>query len=84
MYVVAGGTRVVEAVPMASNVGAKLHTFRVTFEDSDRVERVRASAYRSDPPWVEFLVEEGDGLVLDQRVVARFDGNLLARITTTG
>lgn len=74
----------VKAVAMASNVGAKLLTFRITFNGSDRVERVRASAYRSVPPWVEFIVEEGTGLALEERVVAKFDGGLIARITTTG
>ena len=59
-------------------------TFRVTFEGSDRVERVRAEAYQSVPPWVEFVVAEGHGLTLAQRVVARFDGREIARITTTG
>ena len=63
---------------------AKLLTFRITFEGSDRVERVRAEAYRSVPPLVEFVVTEGDGLDVRDRVVATFDGNEVARITTTG
>jgi hypothetical protein len=63
---------------------SKLTTFRVTFESSDRVERVRAESYRSVPPLVEFVVDEGDGLTVDKRVVARFDGREIARITTTG
>lgn len=63
---------------------SKLLTFRVTFEGSDRVERVRAEAYRSVPPHVEFLVTEGEGLKIHNRVVATFDGREIARITTTG
>jgi hypothetical protein len=63
---------------------SKLVTFRVTFEDSNRVERVRAEAYRSVPPLVEFVVTEGDGRDVRDRVVATFDGREIARITTTG
>lgn len=59
-------------------------TFRVTFEGSDRVERVRAEAYRSVPPYVEFVVTEGEGLNIRNRVVATFDGRLIGRVTTTG
>ena len=59
-------------------------TFRVTFEGSDRVEHVRAESYRSVPPWVEFVVAEGEGVNLEHRVVGRFDGRDIARITTTG
>lgn len=59
-------------------------TFRVTFEGSDRVERVRAESYRSVPPWVEFVVAEAEGVTLEHRVVERFDGREIARITTTG
>jgi hypothetical protein len=61
-----------------------LITFRVTFEGSDRVERVRAERYRSVPPLVEFVVTEGQGLDVGDRVVATFDGREIARITTTG
>jgi hypothetical protein len=63
---------------------SRLLTFRVTFEGSDRVERVRAEAYRSVPPLVEFVVTEGDGLSVRDRVVATFDGSQIKRITTTG
>ena len=63
---------------------SRLVTFRITFEDSDRVERVRAEAYRSVPPSVEFIVTEGDGLDVRDRVVATFDGSQVKRITTTG
>jgi hypothetical protein len=63
---------------------ARLVTFRVTFEGSDRVERIRAEAYRSVPPNVEFVVTEGDGLDIRDRVVATFDGRSILRITTTG
>jgi len=63
---------------------ARLVTFRVTFEGSDRVERVRAEAYRSVPPYVEFVVTEGDGLDVHDRIVARLDGRAIARISTTG
>ncbi|MDX6215321.1 MAG: hypothetical protein QOG99_905 [Frankiales bacterium] len=59
-------------------------TFRVTFENSDRVGRIPAESYRSDPPWVEFLVSEGQGLSVTERVVTRLDGRLIARIGTTG
>jgi hypothetical protein len=41
----------------------------VTFEGSDRVERIRAEAYRSVPPLVEFVVA-GEGLDIHNRVVA--------------
>jgi DNA-binding HxlR family transcriptional regulator len=61
-----------------------LVTFRVTFEGSNRVERVRAEAYRSVPPHVEFVVTEGKGLNVGNQVVAKFDGRQIARITTTG
>ena len=63
---------------------AKLVTYRVTFESSDRVERIRAEAYRSVPPYVEFIVTEGEGLDIHDRVVATVDGREIARITTTG
>lgn len=63
---------------------SKLLTFRVTFERSDRVERVRAEAYRSVPPNVEFVVTEGEGMNIRNRVVATFDGRQIARISTTG
>jgi hypothetical protein len=63
---------------------SRLVTFRVTFEGSDRVERVRAEAYRSVPPFIEFVVTEGDGLEVQNRVVAKLDGRQIARITTTG
>jgi hypothetical protein len=59
-------------------------TFRITFEGSDRVERVRAEAYRSVPPMVEFVITEGEGMVVRDRVVATFDGRQVARITITG
>ena len=59
-------------------------TFRVTFEGSSRVERVRAEGYRSGPPLVEFVVTEGEGLDIHDHVVATFDGRAIARITTTG
>ena len=59
-------------------------TFRVTFEGTDRVERVRAESYRSVPPSVEFVITEGDGLAVRNKVVATFDGRAIARITTTG
>jgi hypothetical protein len=61
-----------------------LVTFCVTFEGSDRVERVRVVAYRSVPPFVEFVVTKGAGLEVQDRVVAKFDGRQVARITTTG
>jgi hypothetical protein len=63
---------------------SKLVTYRVTFEGSDRVERIRAEAYRSVPPYVEFVVTEGKGLDVRDRVVATLDGRDIARITTTG
>lgn len=63
---------------------SKLVTFRVTFEGSDRVERIRAEAYRSDPPFVEFVVTAGKGVDVRDRIVARLDGREIARITTTG
>jgi len=63
---------------------SKLVTFHVTFEGSDRVERVRAEAYRSVPPFVEFVVSEGDGLDVRDKVVATIDGREIARITTIG
>jgi hypothetical protein len=63
---------------------SRVLTFRVTFEGSDRVERVRAETYRSVPPLVEFVVTEGDGLGVRDRVVATFDGSQIKRITTTG
>lgn len=69
---------------MSRAADGRLATFRVTFEGSSRVERVRASDYRSVPPWVEFVVDEGSGLEVAYRVVARFDGREIARITTTG
>jgi hypothetical protein len=59
-------------------------TFRNSFEGSDRVERVRAEAYRSVPPMVEFVITEGEGMVVRDRVVATFDGRQGARSTTTG
>jgi len=61
-----------------------MRTYRVTFEDSDRVERIRASDYRNRPPWIEFVVAEGDGLNVEYTVIARIDGATIARITTTG
>jgi hypothetical protein len=69
---------------MSKRPGSQMTTFRITFEGSDRVERVRAESYRSVPPWVEFVVAEGHGLTIETRVVARFDGREVARITTTG
>lgn len=45
---------------------------------------MRAEAYRSVPPYVEFVVTEGEGLNIRNRVVATFDGRQIARITTTG
>ncbi len=63
---------------------SKLLTFRVTFEGSGRVERIRAEAYRSVPPYVEFTVSEGEGLRVWKRVVAKLDGREIERITTTG
>jgi hypothetical protein len=71
-------------VPMSPDSRSKLVTFRVTFENSDRVERVRAEAYRSAPPSVEFVVTEGEGLDAHDRVVATFDGRQIKRITTIG
>jgi hypothetical protein len=61
-----------------------LVTYRVTFEGSDRVERIRAEAFRSVPPYVEFVVTEDEGLHVRDRVVAKLDGRGIARITTTG
>lgn len=69
---------------VASNRRAKMLTFRVTFEGSDRVERVRAEAYRGVPPYVEFVVTAGEGLNIRNKVVATFDGLQIRRITTTG
>jgi hypothetical protein len=69
---------------MAPGTRSRLVTFRVTFEGSSRVERVRAEAYRSVPPMVEFVVTEGEGLKIRDRVVATFDGRDIARISTTG
>jgi hypothetical protein len=69
---------------MSSDHRARLLTFRITFEGSDRVERIRAEAYRSVPPVVEFLVTEGDGLDIHDRVIATFDGRDIRRITATG
>jgi hypothetical protein len=69
---------------VAADHRAKMLTFRVTFEGSDRVERVRAEAYRSVPPYVEFVVTEGEELDIRNRVVATFDGRQVARIATTG
>jgi hypothetical protein len=59
-----------------------MRTFRVTFEGSDRVERVRATTWRDVPPLVEFLIGEGAGLSVTFRVVASFRGRDIARITT--
>ena len=70
--------------PVAADNRAKVLTFRVTFEGSDRVERVRAEAYKSVPPYVQFVVTEGEGLSVRDRVVVTFDGRQIARITTTG
>ncbi|HEX5018714.1 MAG TPA: hypothetical protein VFX15_14145 [Actinomycetes bacterium] len=56
----------------------------MTFEDSDRVERIRAEGYRSVPPLVEFVVTEGEGLDIHDQVVATFDGRTIKRITTAG
>ena len=69
---------------MAPDSRSKLVTYRVTFEGSDRVERIRAEAYRNVPPYVEFVVTEGEGLDVRDRVVATLDGREIARITTTG
>jgi len=63
---------------------AKLVTFRITFEGSNRAERVQAETYRNVPPFVEFVVTEGEGLNVRDRVVAKFDGREIARIPTTG
>ena len=60
----------------------QVQTFRVAFEGSQRVERLRADSYRLADQWVEFVVEEGTGLDLSYRVVATFDGREIARITT--
>ena len=68
---------------VASNRRAKMLTFRVTFDGSDRVERVRAEAYRGVPPYVEFVVTVGEGLNIRNKVVATFDGLQIRRITTT-
>ena len=51
------------------------------FEGSDRVERVRAEAYRGVPPYVEFVVTVGEGLNIRNKVVATFDGLQIRRIT---
>jgi hypothetical protein len=69
---------------MSPDHRARLMTFRFTFEGSDRVERVRAKGYRSVPPFVEFVVTEGEGLDIHDRVVATFDGREIRRITATG
>ena len=69
---------------MSPDSRSKSVTFRVTFEGSDRVERIRAEAHRSVPPLVEFVVTEGSGLDVRDKVVATFDGREIARITTTG
>ena len=69
---------------VASNRRAKMLTFRVTFEGSDRVERVRAEAYRGVPPYLEFVVTAGEGLNIRNKVVATFDGLQIRRIITTG
>jgi hypothetical protein len=69
---------------MSQDGRAKLVTFRVTFEGSNRVERIRAENYRNVPPFVEFVITEGDTLDVRDRVVAKFDGREIARITTTG
>lgn len=69
---------------MSPDSRSKLSTFRVTFESSDRVERIRAEGYRSVPPNVEFVVTEGEGLRVRDRVVATFDGREIKRISTTG
>ena len=69
---------------MSPDHRARLVTYRITFEGSDRVERIRAEAYRSVPPLVEFVVTEGEGLDIHNRVVATFDGREIQRITTTG
>jgi hypothetical protein len=69
---------------MSPDHRARLMTFRITFEGSDRVERIRAEAYRSVPPLVEFVVTEGEGLDIHDRVVATFDGREIQRITSTG
>ena len=60
-------------------------TFRVIFDGSDRVERVRAEAGQSVPPYVGFVVTGGGGWTpATGWVVATFDGRELARIATTG
>lgn len=69
---------------MSRRAASTLATFRISFEGSDRVERVRAESYRSVPPFVEFIIAAGDGLVVEQRVVATFDGREIALITTVG
>jgi hypothetical protein len=69
---------------MSPDHRARLVTFRITFEGSDRVERIRAESYRSVPPLVEFVVTEGEGLDIHNRVVARFEGREIQRIITTG
>jgi hypothetical protein len=58
--------------------------YRVTFVGGARVERLRAESFRDAAPWVEFVVAEGNGLDLTYRVVARFDGREIERITTVG
>lgn len=69
---------------MSPDSRSRLVTYRVTFEGSDRVERIRAEAYRSVPPYVEFVVTDGEGLDVRDRVVATFDGREIARITAAG
>ena len=69
---------------MSPDSRSRLMTFRVTLEGSDRVERIRAEGYRSVPPLVEFVVTEGEGLDVRDRVVATLDGGQIKRITTTG
>ena len=55
---------------VASDHRAKMLAFRVIFEGSDRVERVRAEANRAVPPYVEFVVTVGEGLNTRNKVVA--------------
>jgi hypothetical protein len=69
---------------MGKRPGSQMTTFRITFDGSDRVERVRAESYRSVPPWVELVVADGEGLTLEQRVLAKFDRREISRISTTG
>jgi hypothetical protein len=63
---------------------SKLVTFPVTFEGSDRAEQIPAEAYRSMPTLVEFVVTEGPGPDVCDKIVATFDGREIAKITTTG